>query len=127
MAQCKESSCQSRRCKRCESRRSPGVGNDNPLQYSCLENFMDRGAWWATVHGVTKSRVQLSAQARTPVVRTLCVPCWGPGLLPGPITKILQATRQGPNSNNNKLKLRSLSPDTQVYLSPNLLPCCLSG
>ena len=36
--------------------RSPGVGNDNPLQYSCLENFMDRGAWWATVRGVTKSR-----------------------------------------------------------------------
>ena len=32
-----------------ESGRSPGVGNGNPLQYSCLENFMDRGAWWATV------------------------------------------------------------------------------
>ena len=30
---------------------SPGVGNDNLLQYSCLENSMDRGAWWATVHG----------------------------------------------------------------------------
>jgi len=37
------------------SGRSPGGGNDNPLQYSCLENFMDKGAWWATVHGVTKS------------------------------------------------------------------------
>ena len=34
--------------------RSPGKGNDNPLQYSCLENPMNRGAWWATVHGVTK-------------------------------------------------------------------------
>ena len=34
--------------------RSPGEGNGNPLQYSCLENSMDRGAWWATVHGVTK-------------------------------------------------------------------------
>ena len=32
------------------SRRSPGKGNGNPLQYSCLENPMDRGAWWATVH-----------------------------------------------------------------------------
>ena len=32
--------------------RSPGEGNGNPLQYSCLENPMDRGAWWATVHGV---------------------------------------------------------------------------
>ena len=35
--------------------RSPGEGHGNPLQYSCLENSMDRGAWWATVHGVTKS------------------------------------------------------------------------
>ena len=33
------------------SGRSPGGGNGNPLQYSCLENPMDRGAWWATVHG----------------------------------------------------------------------------
>ena len=38
--------------------RSPGEGN--PLQYSCLENPMDRGAWWATVHGVTKSQTRLS-------------------------------------------------------------------
>ena len=35
--------------------RSPGGGHGNPLQYSCLENLMDRGAWWATVHGVAKS------------------------------------------------------------------------
>ena len=41
-------------------RRSPGEGNGNPLQYSCLENFMDREAWQATVHGVTKSQTQLS-------------------------------------------------------------------
>ena len=34
--------------------RSPGEGNGNPLQYSCLGNPMDRGAWWATVHGVAK-------------------------------------------------------------------------
>ena len=38
------------------SGRSPGEGNGNPLQYSCLESSMDRGAWWATVHGVPKSR-----------------------------------------------------------------------
>ena len=38
--------------------RSPEVGRDNPLQYSCLENPMDREAWQATVHGVTKSRTQ---------------------------------------------------------------------
>ena len=36
--------------------KSPGEENGNPLQYSCLENSMDRGAWWATVHGVTKSQ-----------------------------------------------------------------------
>ena len=41
------------------SGRSPG-GNGNPLQYSCLENPMDRGVWWAVVHGVAKSRTQLS-------------------------------------------------------------------
>ena len=40
--------------------RSPGEGNDNALQYSCLENPMDRGAWQAIVHGVAKSRTQLS-------------------------------------------------------------------
>ena len=39
--------------------RFPGEGNGNLLQYSCLENSMDRGAWWATVHGVTKSWIQL--------------------------------------------------------------------
>ena len=43
-----------------ESERSPGEGNGNPLQYSCLENPMDSGAWQATVHGVAKSRTQLS-------------------------------------------------------------------
>ena len=37
------------------SGRSPGGGHGNPLQYSCLENPMDTGAWWATVHGVAKS------------------------------------------------------------------------
>ena len=42
------------------SGRSPGEGNGNPFQYSCLENSMDRGAWWATVHGVTKSWTRLS-------------------------------------------------------------------
>ena len=35
--------------------RSPGLGNGNPLQYSCQENSMDRGAWWATVHEVAES------------------------------------------------------------------------
>ena len=42
------------------SGRSPGGGNDNPFQYSCLKNLMDRGAWQATVQRVTKSQIQLS-------------------------------------------------------------------
>ena len=40
--------------------RSPGGGNGNPPQYSCLENPMDREAWWATVHGVGRSQIRLS-------------------------------------------------------------------
>ena len=42
------------------SRRSPGEGNGYPFQYSCLENSTDRGAWWATVHGLSKSQTRLS-------------------------------------------------------------------
>ena len=41
------------------SGRCPGGGHGNPLQYSCLENSMDRGAWWATVHSAVKSQAQL--------------------------------------------------------------------
>ena len=41
------------------SGRSPEGGHGNPLQYSCLENPMDKGAWWAAVHGVAKSRTRL--------------------------------------------------------------------
>ena len=61
---CKEPTSQCRRHKRYEfnpgSGRSPGEGNGNPLQYSCLGNPMDRGAWRARVHRVTKSWTQLS-------------------------------------------------------------------
>ena len=56
---CKESTCNARGIGDMGSvpgsGRSPGGGNGNPLQYSCLENPVDRGAWWATVHGVTES------------------------------------------------------------------------
>ena len=55
----KEPACQCRRHRDVGlipgSERSPGERNSNPLQYSCLENTMDRGAWWATVPGVTES------------------------------------------------------------------------
>ena len=59
----KESACQCRRhVLILESRRSPGVGNGNLLQYSCLENSTDKGAWQATVLGVVKSWTWLSTQ-----------------------------------------------------------------
>ena len=62
----KESSCQCRRCKRLGFdhwvRKIPGVGNGNVLQYSCLENPIDRGVSRVTVHGVAKSRTRLRMQ-----------------------------------------------------------------
>ena len=51
------------------SGRSPGVGNGHPLQYFCLENPMDRGAWRATVHGVAKSQTRLSRHTLTHITR----------------------------------------------------------
>ena len=47
-------------CKEIKLVNPKGEGNGNPLQYSCLENPMDGGAWWAVVHGVAKSRTRLS-------------------------------------------------------------------
>ena len=58
---CKESACDAEDTGLIPgSGRPPAEGNGNPLQYSCLENPMDGGAWWATGHGVAKSRTQLS-------------------------------------------------------------------
>ena len=60
--------CQSRRHKKVSipgSGRSSGGGHGNPLQYSCLENPMDRGAWWASVHRVAKSQTQLKQLSMT--------------------------------------------------------------
>ena len=65
----KESACQCRKCRRLGFDPwvgmvfLPGERNDNPLQYSCLENSMDRGDWEAAVLGVTKSWTQLSAHS----------------------------------------------------------------
>jgi len=57
----KKSACNARRLGLIPGKgRSPGEGNGNLLWYSCLENSMDRGAWWVTVHGVKKSRTRLS-------------------------------------------------------------------
>ena len=47
------------------SGRSPGEGNGNPLQYSCLGNIIDREAWWSTVQGIAKNQTQLSTHKLT--------------------------------------------------------------
>ena len=91
----KEFSCQCRR-PRFDPRlgRCPGEGNGNPLQYSCQENPMDRGSWWASVPGVTKNQVLLSmhAQHRTDSsvhpARLLC-----PSDFPGKNTSCCLATK----------------------------------
>ena len=57
-----------------ESGRSPGAGNGNPFQYSCLGNPMDIGAWWATVHGVAKSQTQLSTVQTLSPVQLFVIP-----------------------------------------------------
>ena len=57
-----------------DQRRFPGGGDGNPLQYSCLENPIDRGAWWVTVHGVAKSWIrekQLNIHTYTCILKTL--------------------------------------------------------
>ena len=56
------------------SGRSPGEGNGNPLQYSCLENPMEEGAWWATVHRVAKSRTRLSYFTSIFIKQLQCAP-----------------------------------------------------
>ena len=55
--------------------KSPGGGYGNPPQYSCLRNLLDRGAWWATVHGTAKSRTGLSEHTDTRITFTLCRHC----------------------------------------------------
>ena len=62
------------------SGRSPGVGNGNPNQYSCLENPRDRGAWLATVHGVAKSLTQLKqlSMHQFSSVTQSCLTLWNP-------------------------------------------------
>ena len=68
------------------SGRSPGGGNGNQLQYSCLENSMDRGAWQATVHGVTKSQTRLkrlsSSSSRWLRRESVCLQSGRPGFNP---------------------------------------------
>ena len=51
------------------SGRFPGEGNGNPLQYSCLENLMEREVWWAIVHGIAKSQTRLKRLSTAQVVK----------------------------------------------------------
>ena len=73
----KESACNAGDCLQCRRPRFdpsvgrfPGEGNGNPLQHSCLGNPMDRGAWWATVHGVTRVRHDLATKPPPPAPRS---------------------------------------------------------
>ena len=59
-----------------ELRRSPGEGNGNPLQCSCLGNSMDRGAWWAAVHGVARNRMWLSMYTLLAVNNQMSLDSW---------------------------------------------------
>ena len=60
------------------SGRSPGEGSGNPVQCSCLENPMDRGAWWATVHGVANSWTRLKQFSPQPIHFCYHLPHWQP-------------------------------------------------
>jgi len=65
------------------SGRPPGEGNGNPLEYSCLENLMDRGAWWATVHGVERVGYDLVTKLLPMKVKDKGIPLELPGHSPG--------------------------------------------
>ena len=97
------------------SERSPGEGNGNPLQCSCLENPMDRGAWWATVHGVAKSRTRLSNFTSLSVQSLSRV-----RLFAAPWTAARQASLSITNS-RSLLKLMSIE---SVMPSNHLILCC---
>ena len=95
------------------SRRSPGGGNDNPLQYSCLENPMDRDAWQATVHRVTKCLPRLNTHTHTSSVSSV-VRRRASWLHTG--LSHLEADRQACNSQNQKARgCCNLSPREGIF------------
>ena len=108
---------------------SPGGGSSNPLQYFCLENSMDRGAWWATVHEITKSQTLLS----THTVKSECelqIPVSSVQsfsrvrLLATPWTAACQASLSITNSRSllKLLSIKSVMPFNHLILCLPLLP-----
>ena len=89
------------------SGRSPGGGDGNPPQYSCLENSMDRGAWWATIWGVAKSQTRLSEEDNTTRISTTAIARIE--LLSRVITGYLQRVIPG-LENSSFLKAPSMEP-----------------
>ena len=83
------------------SGRFPGEGNDSPFQYSCLEKPVDRGAWWATVHGIARVGHDLAAKPppqegkRDQVLQRLPRPCPGNEETRGPTVAFLQCSGDG--------------------------------
>ena len=103
--------------------RSPGGGHGNSLQYSCLENPMDRGAWWATVHGVAQSRTRLK-RLSTHAWSRMFLSCFSPWQL----SLILQKLTFGELRSVFKVRLGERSPSVQVlYVAYKLLPLAGSG
>ena len=111
----KESVCQCRSCRRCGLGRSPGGGNGYPLQYSCLENPMDRGAWWATVHGVAESDTPEHA----------CMRHMGPLEASKPFFVLPESDPPMGTASLVLTALRVTAPG--VAMSPPLLPLKFSG
>ena len=71
-----------------------GEGNGTPFQYSCLENSMDRGAWWATVHGVSKSRTRLSDFTFTLSILRIIIPILFIEKQTGKVSAVTEANSQ---------------------------------
>ena len=103
--------------------RSPGGVNGSPLQYSCLENSTDRGAWWAIVHEVAKSRTRLSTHAHTKNIVNITGPVSNrcqigkcreeenrtgtssePGLMPGPLCSLSMAASSWDSPDESSLR-----------------------
>ena len=99
------------------SRRSPGGGHGNPLQYSCLENPMDIGVWQATVHGIVKSWIRLGVQACVHARPVMCYaqpPHDWPDFYSGPLLI-------------HPLPLALSCHLTQTCISPHPEPLCISN